>query len=176
VALRAAVERPERIASLTLYEPSAFHLLKVMGAHGAHALAEILAISKRTADGVSCGDYRGAAASFVDYWGGQVHGKRCGPRCRPRSRAGRRRRRSTSARCSTNACPQARTRPACPGADHARPARARPDARDCRAAAHASASARLAIVEGAGHMGPLTHADNVNAIIVRHIAEAEAAA
>src|SRR6201991_605939 len=70
VALRAAVERPERIASLTLYEPSAFHLLKVMGAHGAYALAEIIAISKRTADGVTCGDYRGAAASFVDYWGG----------------------------------------------------------------------------------------------------------
>jgi pimeloyl-ACP methyl ester carboxylesterase len=36
-------------------------------------------------------------------------------------------------------------------------------------------AARLAIVEGAGHMGPLTHADKVNAIIVRHIAEAEAA-
>jgi len=37
-----------------------------MGTHGAHALAEIIDISKRTADGVSCGDYRGAAASFVD--------------------------------------------------------------------------------------------------------------
>jgi pimeloyl-ACP methyl ester carboxylesterase len=36
--------------------------------------------------------------------------------------------------------------------------------------------ARLAIVEGAGHMGPFTHADNVNAIIVRHIAEADAVA
>ena len=32
VALRAAVERPDRIASLTLYEPSAFHLLRAMGA------------------------------------------------------------------------------------------------------------------------------------------------
>src|ERR1700759_5662393 len=41
VALRAAIERPERIASLTLYEPSAFHLLKMMGSYGAHALAEI---------------------------------------------------------------------------------------------------------------------------------------
>ena len=45
VALRAAVERPSRIASLTLYEPSAFHLLKTMGARGAAALAEILAIA-----------------------------------------------------------------------------------------------------------------------------------
>jgi pimeloyl-ACP methyl ester carboxylesterase len=34
---------------------------------------------------------------------------------------------------------------------------------------------RLAIVEGAGHTGPLTHADNVNAIISRHITEADAA-
>jgi pimeloyl-ACP methyl ester carboxylesterase len=67
VALRAAVERPERIASLTLYEPSAFHPLKVMRVHGAHALAEIIAISKRAADGVSCGDYRGAwwAATII---------------------------------------------------------------------------------------------------------------
>ncbi len=40
VALRAAVERPNRIASLTLYEPSAFHLLKAMGARGATAFAE----------------------------------------------------------------------------------------------------------------------------------------
>ena len=37
-------------------------------------------------------------------------------------------------------------------------------------------AARLAIVDSAGHMGPLTHADEVNAIIVRHIIEADAAA
>jgi len=34
VALRAALERPHDVASITLYEPSAFHLLKSMGAHG----------------------------------------------------------------------------------------------------------------------------------------------
>jgi pimeloyl-ACP methyl ester carboxylesterase len=39
VALRVAMERPERIATLSLYEPSAFHLLRTMGKHGAHALA-----------------------------------------------------------------------------------------------------------------------------------------
>jgi pimeloyl-ACP methyl ester carboxylesterase len=37
-------------------------------------------------------------------------------------------------------------------------------------------SARLAVVEGAGHMGPLTHAEEVNATIARHIVESEAAA
>jgi hypothetical protein len=34
--------------------------------------------------------------------------------------------------------------------------------------------AHLAIVAGAGHMGPLTHAAQVNAAIMRHIADAEA--
>ena len=71
VALRAAVERPNRIASLALYEPSAFHLLKAIGSRGAAAFAEILAIAGRTADGVISGDYRGAANSFVDYWSGR---------------------------------------------------------------------------------------------------------
>lgn len=33
---------------------------------------------------------------------------------------------------------------------------------------------RLIVIEGAGHMGPLTHADEVSALIVRHIAEADA--
>jgi hypothetical protein len=34
--------------------------------------------------------------------------------------------------------------------------------------------ARLAVVAGAGHMGPLTHASEVNAAIARYIAETEA--
>ena len=58
VALRAAVERPNRIASLTLYEPSAFHLLKAMGARGAAALAEIQAIATQVGEAVINGDYR----------------------------------------------------------------------------------------------------------------------
>jgi pimeloyl-ACP methyl ester carboxylesterase len=37
-------------------------------------------------------------------------------------------------------------------------------------------AARLAIVEGAGHMGPVTHAEVVNATIAQHIVESEAAA
>ena len=44
VALHVALARPERIASLTLYEPSAFHLLRQLG-HAAAALAEIRALA-----------------------------------------------------------------------------------------------------------------------------------
>ena len=70
-ALQAAVERPHRIASLTLYEPSAFNRLKAIDAHGAAAFAEILAIATKTPEAVCTGEYVGAARSFVDYWGGQ---------------------------------------------------------------------------------------------------------
>ena len=70
VALHVALARPARIASLSLYEPSAFHLLKLIGDRGAAAFAEIADITRVTAQGVITGDYAGAAAAFVDYWGG----------------------------------------------------------------------------------------------------------
>ena len=40
-----------------------------------------------------------------------------------------------------------------------------PDAMDC---------ARVEVIAGAGHMGPMTHADAVSARIVAHIMSAEA--
>src|SRR5882757_2546106 len=58
VALHVALARPERIASLTLYEPSAFHLLKSFGDDGLAALVEINAIANKTREGVISGDYR----------------------------------------------------------------------------------------------------------------------
>ena len=74
VALHVALARPDRIASLALYEPSAFHLLKAMGDQAAAAFAEIVDITRRTGQGVIAGDYAGAAALFVDYWSGPAHG------------------------------------------------------------------------------------------------------
>ena len=177
VALRAAVERPERIASLTLYEPSAFHLLKMMGSYGTHALAEIIEISRRTADGVSCGDYRGAAASFVDYWGGQGAWEALRPsvqatltRWAPKApldfRALLEERTPISAYMGLRA-PTLIMR----GQHAPVPSRAIAERLPMLLPA-----ARLAIVEGAGHMGPITHAEEVNEAIVRHIAEADSSA
>ena len=48
VALHVALARPERIASMALYEPSAFHLLRQMGERGAEAFAEITSVARRT--------------------------------------------------------------------------------------------------------------------------------
>ena len=70
VALHVALARPERIASMALYEPSAFHLLRQMSGGGVEAFAEITSIVRRTCEGIVTGDYRGAASAFVDYWNG----------------------------------------------------------------------------------------------------------
>jgi pimeloyl-ACP methyl ester carboxylesterase len=175
VALRAAIERPDRIASLTLYEPSAFHLLKAIGARGETALGEILAITARTDQGVITGDYRGAAMSFVDYWGGR------------------------GAWAALRASVQSALTRWIPKApldfraliDEPTPAGAYADLRFpalIMRGEHALAPSRLiaevlqtlmpqahlVVVAGAGHMGPLTHATQVNAVIARHVAESEA--
>ena len=175
VALRAAIERPSRIASLTLYEPSAFHLLKAMGAGGAAALAEIQAITNKTAEGVITGDYRGAAASFVDYWGGPG----AWAALRPSVQA-------ALTRWTPKAPLDFRAL-----IDEPTPASAYADLRVpalVMRGEHAPAptrliaetlpmlipAARLVVIAGAGHMGPLTHASEVNAAITRHIAELQA--
>src|SRR4051794_12917434 len=70
IALHVALARADRIASLTLYEPSAFYLLRQFGG-GAAPLAEIKALADAVATGVRTGERRTAAKAFVDYWGGK---------------------------------------------------------------------------------------------------------
>jgi pimeloyl-ACP methyl ester carboxylesterase len=147
-----------------------------MGTYGVEALSEIVAISKRTADGVSCGDYRGAAASFVDYWSGrgawealrpsvQAALTRWAPKAPLDFRA------LLDERTPASAYTSLRVPALIMRGEHAPvPTRAIAERLPMLLPA-----ARLAIVEGAGHMGPLTHADQVNATIARHIAESEAA-
>ena len=70
VALRWALEYPERVESLTLIEPACFFLLPYLRAHAAGALAAI----RHVADGFNParGDAVQAAAMqrFYDYWNG----------------------------------------------------------------------------------------------------------
>ena len=60
VALRVAVERPHAIASLALYEPSAFHLLTQLGPSGFAAREEVLRLIQAVSYGVLSGDYQTA--------------------------------------------------------------------------------------------------------------------
>ncbi len=68
VALNVALSRPGKIATMTLYEPTAFHLLRQMGEPGAKAFAEISAVARRVSQCLITGDYRAGVAEFVDYW------------------------------------------------------------------------------------------------------------
>jgi pimeloyl-ACP methyl ester carboxylesterase len=70
VALRVARERPAQVASMTLYEPTAFHVLGSLGPDGQIAFEEIHYIAGCIAKAVAGGDYRAAAARFIDYWNG----------------------------------------------------------------------------------------------------------
>ena len=70
VAMKVALTRPGRIRTLTLYEPSAFHLLLEMGGEGADAHFEISNVVESVHEGVLTGDYRSAVAHFVNYWNG----------------------------------------------------------------------------------------------------------
>jgi len=71
VALRVAIERPQRIASLSLYEPTAFHVLKTVAGGGEQALAEIRGVAGQVSSATANGAHRLAAQRFIDYWQGE---------------------------------------------------------------------------------------------------------
>jgi len=70
VALRVARERPNRIASMVLYEPTALHVLSAAGPEGRAALDEVGPLSAALDRLILAGDHRTAARQFVEYWNG----------------------------------------------------------------------------------------------------------
>lgn len=168
VALRAALERPQRVASLCLYEPSAFHVLRDID--GMTALAEIEAVARKTVTGVATGDYRHAVAAFVDYWSGQGvwNGLRASVqealiRWLPKAPL-------DFAALINEPTPLAvyarlRMPVLILRGEHALP----PSRMIAEALAVVMPRARSTVIAGAGHMGPLTHADAVSAEIAKHI-------
>lgn len=171
VALRVALERPHRIASLTLYEPSAFYLLTRLGETGIAAHREISGVARATAEGVVTGDYASAAQHFVDYWNG--HG--AWNALRPEIRAALTRwlpkapldfRALLDEPTPLSAYRNFRFPVLVLRGEHAPP----PTRVAAEALADAIPSARLITIPGAGHMGPITHAADVNRHIAGHIA------
>src|SRR5262249_32367665 len=58
-------------------------------------------------------------------------------------------------------------------ADIAGRTRADPDPSNCGRSVHMLPMSQLTVVDGAGHMGPLTHTATVSALIMQHILDAE---
>jgi pimeloyl-ACP methyl ester carboxylesterase len=175
VALRVALERPEAIASLSLYEPSAFHLLRQMGTRGGPEFEEIRALAHDVASGVVHGAYEPAARRFVDYW----NGPGSWGALKSEIRMGLLRW-LPKAPLDFHALIEEPT----PAADYAaldmpvlvlRGEHApRPSRLITEELTRIMPRCRLEVVPGAGHMGPLTHGDDVAARIALHIRASKA--
>ena len=175
VTLNVALARPDRIASMALYEPSAFHLLRQMGERGAEPYAEITGVARTVCQGVVTGDYRSAVAGFVDYWSGPDSWNALRPsvqdaliRWAPKGPLDFRALIDDPTPASAY---RALTFPVLILRGEHAPAPTRVIAEGL---AELLPARRLVDIAGAGHMGPLTHAPEVSALIVRHIVETEA--
>jgi len=175
VALYVALSRPDRIASLALYEPSAFHLLRQMGEAGVQAYAEIQGVARRVSRCIATGDYRAGVADFVDYWNSHGAWKAMRPAVQ-----------NTLTRWAPKAPLDFQAL-----IDDPTPAKAYaalnvpalivrgehaplPTRVISERLIEILPKGRLKIVAGAGHMGPLTHASEVARLIAQHISTAQA--
>jgi pimeloyl-ACP methyl ester carboxylesterase len=173
VALHVALARPGRIASMALYEPSAFHLLPQMGERGREAYAEITGVARHLRESIVIGDYCGGGAAFVDYWSEPGAWNAMRPEAQ---------------RALTGWAPKgvlefhALFSEATPQRDYLdlecpvllmrgenAPAPTRIIAEGL---AELLPDSRLVVIKGAGHMGPLTHAAEVARLMVEHIVAA----
>lgn len=170
LALHVARHRPDDLASLTLIEPSAFHLLRRGGAGDAALLQEVAGIAVDIDEALASGDHWGGMARFVDYW----MGAGCWARMSDETRA--------------RLCPRlakvALDFRALFGEETALADFARLDiptvivrgalspAPSCRIVemlARTIAGAHVEVIAGAGHMSPHSHPGPVNRIIAAHL-------
>jgi pimeloyl-ACP methyl ester carboxylesterase len=175
VALKVALSRPNRIASMALYEPSAFHLLRQLGEPGANAFAEIASIARATSESLISGHYRAGIAAFVDYWNGPGAWDALRPAAQNALT-----RWAPKAPLDFHALIEEPTPPSAYSlltfpvlvmrGEHA----PTPTRVIVECLSNLLPTSRLVVVDGAGHMGPLTHAPEVCALIVRHIVDTEA--
>jgi pimeloyl-ACP methyl ester carboxylesterase len=170
IALHVALARPDQIASMVLYEPSAFHLLRQLGAVGAEAANEIEMVAQRTRDGIVSGDYRGCMTAFVNYWNGAGAWDAMAPdlqrsliRWAPKGPLDFQALLHEPTRLAayrTLRCPVLIVR-----GEHA----PKPSRLIAQTLSELLPNSRLVVVDRAGHMGPLTHAAEVSRLIARHI-------
>jgi pimeloyl-ACP methyl ester carboxylesterase len=176
VALHIALARPQKVTSLALYEPTAFHLLRHLGEPGHRAFAEIADVAQRYSEGIVSGDYRTAMSLFVDYWNGAGAWNAMRPsaqkaliRWAPKGSLDFR------ALIENGTPPSAYGRLRCPvlimRGEHA----PTPTRLIAEFLADLLPVSQSIAIEGAGHMGPLTHAATVSGWVTQHIAATDRA-
>jgi pimeloyl-ACP methyl ester carboxylesterase len=171
VAMRLARERPHRVASLSLYEPTAFHVLRLMGPDGHAALAEIRTVAGDVIQSVLFGDYQGASRRFVDYWNHTGMWDSIKPESRAELiRYVRKAPLEFGALIEEPTSLVAFRRLTVPVLLMRGERTPMPAALVARKLFAVFRSAAMETVSGAGHMGPFSHADVVSGMIAAHIA------
>jgi len=170
VALHYARLFPERLASLTLVEPSAFHVLKGLRGEDGRLLDEIRGLAATVTAAVVAGDYCSAMARFIDYWGGagswdsvaesrQVQFAQLAVHVAHHFH-GLIEEKATLADYAAIAAPTLIVS----GTRSPAPSRA-----ITRLLAEAMPRARHRTVRDAGHLSPITHPGEVNALVAAHV-------
>jgi pimeloyl-ACP methyl ester carboxylesterase len=170
VALHIARTRPERVRSLTLVEPSAFHLLRNGEATDLAALREIMAVAADASAALAIGDHSGGFGRFVDYWSGPGSWAEMAPEKRA----------AFAPQLAKvvldfhalfsepaeieDVCDIALPTLLVQGGCTTLPSRC-----VCARLRMALPEATFRVVQGAGHMLPVTHRDQVNALIADHV-------
>jgi pimeloyl-ACP methyl ester carboxylesterase len=174
VALHVALVRSDRLASMALYEPSAFHLLRQMGEAGAEAYAEIADVARRMCESVITGDYRRGVADFVDYWNGPGAWNAMRPAAQKALISWAPKGPLDFRALLDDPTPRSAYRALqfpvllLHGENGPLPTRT-----IAEVLSGLLPNNRLTIIDGAGHMGPLTHASEVSRLIVQHIVAAK---
>lgn len=171
VALRLALNRRLALASLTLIEPVAFHILRNSDPWGTGFFGQIQVLAEAVANAVTGGDGQGAMARFVDYWNGDGAWDRLNDRQRA-SLAAKAAKVATDFRATMTETAiiedfttvETPTLVLC-GTDSPAPTRRVAGLLDI-----AMPRSRLRILGGAGHMSPITHGGIVNRLIAEHLA------
>jgi pimeloyl-ACP methyl ester carboxylesterase len=170
VALKLALLRPDRVRSLTLIEPAAFHLLRQGDASDRALHAEIDALADTIYRYAAEGESERGMARFVDFWVGPRAWKRTSARLRASLTASLGQVLADFAAIATETDTlEACAKLACPtlcmmGQDSPEVSR-----RVTERLAAALPGARLEAVPGAGHLLPLTDPHVVDPAIRRHL-------
>lgn len=167
VALAAALRMPERIASLTLIEPVAFHILRE---REEGLLAEVRDVAQTIMRAVVSGDYRAGMERFVDYWNGAGAWKSLRPE-RQADLAAQAAKVALDfwATMADDTILSTARRLAVPTLILRGERSPTPTRRIAHMLALAMPRARLQIIPGAGHMAPLTHAALTDAAIIEQL-------
>ena len=173
VALHVARQRADEVRSLVLIEPVAFHLLRDRIGADHRALAEITAVGESVGRALASGDYVGGFGRFVDYWSGagawdSIAAAKRAP---------------LAARLAKVALDFHATLNDPARLEHFRALALPtllvrgersplPTRRICERLGAALPHVQARIVEGAGHMCPITHREQVNALIIARLERA----